>query len=460
MNKINFMPHQMKVLEQSKDFQNVAYYLDMGLGKTFVGAERLINKGKSINLVICQKSKIDDWIEHFNKYYNDFPYGAITYNLTNKKELEMFISKNKEISTPNYIYDDWTGQSYAQENLDPFEYIGVINYDLAFRRKELLKLQDFTLLLDESSIIQNDKAKRTKFILNLQFDNVILLSGTPTSGKYENLWSQCHLLGWVIKKHTYEMTYINYKKIISGDFTHTIVDQDNPYKNVERLKRKMREHGAIFMKTEEVIDLPEQTFIELTCKTSKEYRQFMKNSYVRIDDVEFIGDSDFSKRLAARQLCSVYNAEKIKVFEDLITSTQDRIIVFYNFNIELAILKNICETHEKPISEINGSIKDLTNYDRFSNSITLIQYQAGALGLNLQKANKIIYFSLTDKSEYFEQSKKRIHRIGQENKCFYYILLCNKSVEESIYQRLKERKDYTDDLFKEYERQSNEKNYY
>lgn len=43
--------------------------------------------------------------------------------------------------------------------------IGIINYDLMFRRSELLELEHFTLMLDESSIIQNDKAKRSKFVL-------------------------------------------------------------------------------------------------------------------------------------------------------------------------------------------------------------------------------------------------------------------------------------------------------
>ena len=74
------------------------------------------------------------------------------------------------------------------------------------------------------------------------------------------------------------------------------------------------------------------------------------------------------------------------------------------------------------------------------------------MGLNLQKANKIIYFTLTDKSELFEQSKKRIHRIGQESPCFYYILMCKGSVEEVILKTLEMRKDFTDELFIEYER--------
>ena len=73
------------------------------------------------------------------------------------------------------------------------------------------------------------------------------------------------------------------------------------------------------------------------------------------------------------------------------------------------------------------------------------------MGLNLQKANKVIYFSLTDRSELFEQSKKRIHRIGQNQKCFYYVMLCPGTVEEDILHTLEERKDYTDELFKKYQ---------
>ena len=113
-------------------------------------------------------------------------------------------------------------------------------------------------------------------------------------------------------------------------------------------------------------------------------------------------------------------------------------------------MKNIAKKLNRPISEISGQVKDLTNYDNEENSMTLIQYQAGAMGLNLQKSNKIIYFTLTEKSELFEQSKKRIHRIAQTNNCFYYLLICKGSLEEDILQTLEMRKDYTDELFKEY----------
>lgn len=122
-------------------------------------------------------------------------------------------------------------------------------------------------------------------------------------------------------------------------------------------------------------------------------------------------------------------------------------IVFYNFKKEVEILTDIAVEYERPVSVINGEVKELTNYETEDNSITFVQYQAGAMGLNLQKANKIIYFTLTERSELFEQSKKRIHRIGQNKPCYYYILMCENTIEEHIYQALKERKDYTDNLF-------------
>ena len=424
--------HQQEALEQTKDLNRVAYYLDMGLGKTFVGAEKAMSLNKDI-LIVCQKSKIADWKEHFFKYYIDKmkcdESGAWCYDLTSNTGMDMFLHSRYRIR------------------------IGVINYELAWRRQtELLNLHDFTLMLDESSLIQNQGAKQSKFILKLNPDNVILLSGTPTAGKYENLWSQIHLLGWKISEDVYNRQYVNWTKIDMGGFVHKIVDKENPYKNVSRLKSKLREHGAVFMKTEECFDLPEQTFIKQFVPASKEYWKFMKDCIITIDDKELVGDTTLTKRLYARQLCGQYSEYKLQAFRELVESTQDRLIVFYNFTAEYLAMVQIAEELGRPQSIVNGQQKQLLNYEQYDNSITFIQYQAGAMGLNLQKANKIIYFTLTDKSELYEQSKKRIHRIGQEQPCFYYILMCKGSVEEAVLQTLEMRKDFTDELFNEYER--------
>lgn len=413
-------PHQIEGLEQTKGHKNCALYWDMGLGKTFGGSEKMLEYANDFNLIICQKSKVKDWIKHLKEYYI---YMTIR-DLTNKDDFYAFFNVG-----------------------DTRMSVGVINYELAWRRKELLDLRDFTLLLDESSLIQNKTAKQSKFVLKLYPKNVILLSGTPTSGKYENLWTQAQLLGWNISENVYNRHYVNWVTVENDGFYHKIVDKDNPYKNVERLKQKLRSHGAVFMKTEDVFTLPEQTFIKVNVPVTKDYKRFMKTGYVQFDDgSELIGDQTFTKRLYSRMLCGHYNPAKLDAFKDLLESTNDRVIVFYNFTNELDQMLGLID---RPYSIVNGQNKDLSAYENHDNSVTFIQYQAGAMGLNLQKANKIIYFTLPERSELFEQSKARIHRIGQNRPCFYWILECTDSVEEQIYQTLLERKDYTDELFRE-----------
>lgn len=434
MADLHFMPHQNRVLNQTEPFNRVAYYLDMGLGKTFVGAEKMWELNTPVNLLVCQKSKIGDWVEHFTEYYGNY---YQVFNLTKKSSS---ISFRTHVETTN-IYDGQTSP----------DIIGIINYDLIFRRDWIKDLEHFTLMLDESSLITNENAKRSKFILKMKPENVVLLSGTPTAGKYERLWSQVQLLGWDISKKAFWNSYVDTKWVENGDgFKQEVIVG---YKHVEHLKKKLAEHGAVFMKTSEVLDLPEQTEQKIMFKTTKEYQYFIKNSYLMIDtETELVGDNNLTKTLYARQLCGQYHKEKLEGFKDLVQSTEDRLIVFYNFTAEYEAMKIIAEQFERPVSVVRGGEDNRAAYERYDNSITFIQYQAGAMGGNFQKANKVIYFTLPlgkGSCDLWEQSKKRVHRIGQDNTCFYYYLLVKGSIEEKNLAALQEGKELTDELFKE-----------
>lgn len=435
--------HQRQALESTVDKNRVAYYMDMGLGKTHTGAEKMDQLGAEVNLVICQKSKVDDWVEHFEKVAH---YSLQVWNLTSKNGFKGFMENKDGL----HWHDGYCGV------------VGIINYDLVWRRKELLSLEDFTLMLDESSLIQNENSKRSTFILKLQPENVILLSGTPTGGKYETLWSQLHLLGWKISKELYLNTYVDYHWDDTQGFPLRVIDG---YKNVDRLKRKMRDYGCYFLKTEDVLDLPDQIDQTIRVPVTTEYKVFKKDRILKIPYsqiepghkdgtyLELVGDTTLTKLLYERQLCGQYNPDKLKAFQDLVESTSDRLIVFYNFTAELYAMQDILlaedfEGYSKRFSVVNGNEKHLKNYENKDDSITFIQYQAGAYGLNLQKACRIIYFTPPLSSELYEQSRKRVHRIGQHKTCFYYQLACKGSIEEKIYKTLKMRKDYTEELFK------------
>lgn len=426
METLKLYEHQQQAIDYLKNFNSCLIGDDMGLGKTFEGSEMMKFYNNRVNLVVCQKSKVNDWVEHFEKYYSE----VAVFDLTNKKQIECFMlwCLAKEPAKVTHV-----------------NCVGIINYDLLIRRPELQKLSDFTLMLDESSEVKNETSKRAKYILKMKPNNVILLTGTPVNGKFEELWSQLKLLGWNISRDLFHNQYMNFKIDRTQGFPRKVF---TGYKNKERLLKKLHDYGGVFRKTEEVYTLPQQIDIPLKIAKTSEYRRFCKSKYILLGNTEIVGDTVLTERLGKRLLCSIYNKAKLQAFKDLINSTNDRLIVFYNFNAELDELVKLVGD-SKPISYMNGTYKDLSAYDEEENSITFVQYQSGSMGLNLQKANKIIYFSPPDgNSIYFEQSKKRIHRLGQTKSCFYYYLIVEDSVETEIYETLGIRKNNNDELFK------------
>lgn len=414
--KIELMEHQRKALEAVANYNRCAFYHSMGLGKTYTGSEKLMSFHALNNLIVCQKSKIKDWLDHMSQYY-DLP----VYNLTKKKDYEAYCSSH-----------------------DPR--VGVINYDLLTRRPNLVKLKHLSVIYDESSLIKRASAQRTKVALKMDYDHLVLLSGTPTGGQYEHLWSQCKLLGMNLSNDAFSDRYVIYR-----DFWPPKLKWPIPvvcgYKRIDELITRMHQLGAHFLKTEDVLTLPEQVFTFVDVEPAKEYKKFVKDLVVEIDGVTLSADNLMTKLLYARMLASGYNKNKEQALADLIESTNERLVIFYNYNNELEAIKRC--VGDRPMSLVKGGVTDLKAYEECDNSITVVNSQAGAKGLNLQKACRLVVFAPTLRAEDHMQMLKRIHRIGQKRTCFYYFMRAIGTVEEDIYKTLDEREDYTMKLFEQ-----------
>lgn len=429
---IQLYPSQQAMLDEVANRSHVAFYVGPGSGKTFLGSEKLMSFGTSWNLVICQKSQINYWVNHFETHY---PSVTVT-DLTKINKLSL-------------------------AHLRPG--VMVINYELVFRRPALLVLRNFSLMLDESSLIQNMQAKRTKFILKLKPDNVVLLSGTPVSGgqldkdegliygKYENLISQLHLLGWPISKKSFWDNYVNWELRQYGEVR---VQEVVGYKNIKKLNSMLKSLGCVFRKTEDMVELPE--YDEQTIYVSKipAYNKMQRNGIVTIDGEELIGDLPMTKWLRLRQICAHHTKEKSKVLADLLDSLEnERVVMFYTFIPELEVIKDVVG-NSRPFYQINGDTKDwdenVWNSSESSNAVVACQYNSGSRGHNMQAAKYIIYMSVTDRAEYFDQSRGRIRRNGQNAKrVMYYHIVCKGSIEEKQLANVRAGVDYT---LEDYER--------
>lgn len=404
--------YQQAALDRVEGKRRCAFYHDMGLGKTFTGAEKLMSDRRwKRALVVCQKSKVADWVDHFEAHY-DMPVVDLT----------------------------------KQDVCRDVEAVMVVNYDLIWRRPQLMELDDLALMFDESSLLQNATSKRTKAAMKLAStaDTLVLLSGTPVDGKYERLWTQLRMLGWDIDEKLFWRQYVESETTMCEGFPITKV---TGYKNEERLVRKMKGLGCDFLKTDDVIDLPDQRFIRVDVPMSEYYRKFAKTNVITAFGREFVGDTVFGDLTAKRQLAAAYSRTKLEAFGDLLDGTSKRLVVFYNFDVELEGLTAELEKRRRRYGVLNGKAHDLSPFFDTDDGVALIQYQSGAMGVNLQQADTCVYFSPPLASSLFEQSKKRIHRVGQDKPCTYYELVSKGTVEEKIYDTLAMRRDYTEKLF-------------
>lgn len=124
---------------------------------------------------------------------------------------------------------------------------------------------------------------------------------------------------------------------------------------------------------------------------------------------------------------------------------KDKLIVFYNFDYELEILRGL--ESEVPIAEWNGhKHQPLPKTDRW---LYLVQYTAGAEAWNCVETDEIIFYSMTYSYKQFEQSQGRIDRINTPFTDLYYkVLGSNSSVDKMIWKALSNKKDFNEREFR------------
>ena len=432
--KKNLYKFQEAALKQIKDRDNVLLAAEMGTGKTLMSIEQSERWDSDILVCLVLKSTLKQWLDELSSQTGRKVFNG--YKKTKRDGIKAFI--------------DYDGKKAV-----------VIGYD-AYKAKCATLLRDYvnknaervTMICDESSLIGHMESERTKAVLKSKTKHKILCSGTPCSGgKMENLLPSMKMLGWQMTKEQFLKDYCYVYEWNDPARPWVTIPIIQGYKNIDDLRTGLKEHGTVFLTMEEAgVELPPETTQQIEITTPAEYKKFMRTGIVEIDGQEIVGENNLTKMLYSRQICSVYNQAKAAAVEELLEQAGDEpVIIFYNWTAEMRILESICERLKRPISVVNGQKRDLTAYEENRpGTVILAQYQAASMGLNLQEHCRIcIYFSPCLSYSDYEQSKARVHRIGQKRNCIFYTLICKDSVEESIMQTLAERRDYTEQLFTE-----------
>ena len=425
---------QRQALDAIQDRDNAALFWQMGAGKTVSSIQLTERWNSQILICLVLKSTVSQWTEE----------------LAEQTDRQVFNGYKKSKKDGVKAFIDATGRKAL-----------VIGYD-AYKSKSAAELRQYindnaeqvTMTCDESSLIGHMTSERTKAVMKTKTKHRLLLSGTPaTGGKMEAMIPTMNMLGWHMTKEKFLQQFCHVYEWTDPTRPWMTIPIIQGYKNIDKLREGLKEHGGSFITMEEAgVQLPATTEQIISIQTPPEYRKFMKHGIVKIGDTEIIGENNLTKMLYARQICSVYNPAKAAALEELLQQAGDEmVIVFYNWTAELRILQSVCGKLHRPMSLVNGQTKDLKNYQAGTpGTVILCQYQAASMGLNLQKNARIcIFYSQCLSYSDYEQAKARIHRIGQTKNCNFYNLICENSIEEDILETLEQRKDYTEQLFTE-----------
>lgn len=145
-----------------------------------------------------------------------------------------------------------------------------------------------------------------------------------------------------------------------------------------------------------------------------------------------------------RRIVNSDESRQIALLE--IFEAHPRIIVFYNFDYELDILKGLYYGENVEIAEWNGHAhRPIPDSDRW---VYLVQYTAGAEGWNCIRTDTIVFFSQNHSYKIMLQSAGRIDRLNTPyTDLYYYHLKSRSGIDLAISKALNEKKNFNEGKF-------------
>ena len=131
---------------------------------------------------------------------------------------------------------------------------------------------------------------------------------------------------------------------------------------------------------------------------------------------------------------------RLEVIRELM-KIHPKLIIFYNFNYELEILRSLCD--EADIAEWNGHRKNsIPDSDHW---VYLVQYNSGSEGWNCTETNAMVLYSSTYSYKNFIKCQGRIDRLNTSYTDLYYYILGNQSaIDVAVRKALKSKKSFNE----------------
>lgn len=444
--------HQREEVRKFEDKDYRALFFEMGTGKTWTAIacwlqKCLLHKQIIPAFIFCPQIMIETW----------------------KREMEDLLP----VDFAKYIVTlEGSGTQRIkriQATKEPRIYITNIEALSMGAFMEALMKKDLELLIfDESHKLKDPKGVRAKNAIKLadKARYKLILTGSAILNDYIDIWSQFRILNKnLLGENFFKFRLKHFYNANAGKSWLTFPAWVVKPESLPFLERVIEENAGVALKKDVMKHLPPLVrkiiYLDLPTELAKSYKEMEKHFVTEVDDKVISADIAIVKMLRLQQLCSgiipsedgeyaytkTQKPEALRELLDQICST-GKVIVWANFKACIAEIKAVCDDMGLYYSVIEGGQSNAERQQEVDNfnktkkvTVCIANQQAGGVGIGLQAASYMIYYSKDWRLEADIQSEARAHRGGSEiHECITRIDLITKgTIEEDIHQALREK---------------------
>lgn len=432
--KTSLLPHQQPAYEKLRHLKIGALYMDMGTGKTRTALELIalrLEAGK-VNHVL--------WL------------CPCSVKSTIKAQLQEHVDGDTSMFTIEGI------ESLSQSDRLYLELLDLVRVEKCF------------LIVDESNLVKNHFAKRTKRIAELakSCPYRLILNGTPVSKNEADLFAQWFIL---------DERILGYHSFWSFEANHLEYDDYGKVRrvlNVDYLTEKISPYSYGVNK-DECIKLPPKRYgtryFDLT--EEQEWAYYAAKDWLLSNVDEFDSTTIYKLFTGLQQVTSgngiisinplrhiplfdnPRDNPRIKVLLDEVDGIDDKIIIWCKYKSEIEDVSKVLQDEygTARVAQFYGDIS-LKNrnaeIEKFRNDAQFLiaNKTCGGYGLNLQFCSRMIYYSNDFNWATRAQSEDRVHRMGQDKDVRIVDICADSKIDERILENLN-RKGNLCDWFKD-----------